>query len=77
MVVRLIAVPGISDSGEGRIARHFQVGRVVVVQGEPLLKVLGQFALGVEGGQPRGASLLPGAGVPVVVGIEQLHGLAG
>ena len=78
MAVGFAAVfPFTAGSGERRIARPFQVGRVVVVQGEAFPEVLGQFALGVEGGQARGAGLLPGAGVPVVVDVEQVHGLAG
>ena len=77
MVVGLAAtLIDFSGDGKGRVLRPFQVGRVVVVQGETLPEVLGQFALGVEGGQARGAGLLPGAGVPVIVDVEQLHGLA-
>ena len=45
---------------------------MVVFQGKPLLEVLGQFPLGMKRGQIRGAGLLPGAGMPLVVGIEQV-----
>ena len=48
--------------GEGRVALALQVGGMVVVQGEPLPVVLGQFPLGVKGGQPCGPRLLPGLG---------------
>ena len=71
------AVPCLFACGEGRVARPFQVGRVVVVQGEPLPVVLGQFPLGVEAGQAGGAGLLPGAGVLVVIHVQKVHGLAG
>ena len=59
------AVPfGVScfTGGEGRTGVILQVGRMVVVQGEPLPVVLGQFPLRVEGGQPCGPGLLPGRG---------------
>ena len=62
---------------KGESSGPLQVGRVVVVQGEPLLEVLGQLPFRMKGGQARGAGLLPGAGVPVVGGVEQVHGLAG
>ena len=51
--------------------------RVVVVQGEAFGEVRRQFPLRVELGQPGGAGLLPGAGVPVVSYVECVHGLAG
>ena len=63
--------------GEWGIAVALQVGGMVVVQGEPLLVVLGQFPLGVEGGQPCGPGLLPRSGVLVVGDVEQVHGQAG
>ena len=50
---------------------------MVVVQDEPFPVVLGQFALRVEGGQPRGSGFLPGRGVLVVGDVEQVHGPAG
>ena len=63
--------------GEGGISRVFQVNGMVVVQGEPFPEIGRQFTLRVEGGQAGGAGLLPGAGVLVVVDVEQVHGLAG
>ena len=67
--------------GEGGIALDFQinhkVGRMVVVQGEPLTVRLGQFPLRVKCGQPGGPGLLPGCGMPVVGDVEQVHGPAG
>ena len=48
--------------GERRVTLVLQVDRVVVVQGKPLVVVLGQLPLGVEGGQPCGPGLLPGCG---------------
>ena len=43
-----------TGQGEGRVALALQVDGMVVVQGEPLAVVLGQFALGVERGQACG-----------------------
>ena len=65
------------SGGEWRFARVFQVGRVVVVQGEPLPEVVGHLALWVKGGQAGGAGLLPGAGMLVVGDVERFHSLAG
>ena len=64
-------------TGEGGAGLALQVNRMVVVQGEPLPVVLGQFALGVKGGPPGGSCLLPGRGVLVVGDVEQVHGPAG
>ena len=50
---------------------------MVVVHGEPLPVVLGQFPLGVESRQPSGPGLLPGRGMLVVGHVEQVHGPAG
>ena len=50
-------------SGEGGSALALQVRRMVVVQGEAILEVRQQLALGVELGQPLGAGLLPGTGM--------------
>ena len=50
---------------------------MVVVQREALPVFLGELALRVEGGEADGAGLLPGAGVLVVGGVEQVHRLAG
>ena len=72
-----VRVIRISGGGEGGVALALQVGRMVMVQGEPLPVVLGQFALGVEGGQPRGSCFLPGGGMLVVGDVEQVHGPAG
>ena len=63
--------------GEGRVALALQVDRMVVVQGEPLPVILGQFALRVEGGQPCGPGLLPGRGMLVAGDVEQVHRLSG
>ena len=63
--------------GEGRVALALQVGRMIVVQGEPFPVVLGQFPLRVEGGQPGGPCLLPGPGMLVAGDVEQVHGPAG
>ena len=63
--------------GEGRVALVLQVGGMVVVQGEPVPVVLGQFPLGVEGGQPCGSCLFSGRGVLVVGDVEQVNGPAG
>ena len=78
MVIAVVAtLHSIPASGEGRIVRPFQVGRMVVVQGEALPEVSWQLALRVKGGQARGAGLFPGAGVLVVGDVQQVHGLAG
>ena len=50
---------------------------MVVVQGEAFPVFRWKFPLGMELGQPGGAGLLPGAGVPVVGDVEGVHGLAG
>ena len=63
--------------GKRRTALALKVGGMVVVQGEPLPVVLGQFALRVEGGPSGGPSLLPGRRVLVVGDVEQVHGPAG
>ena len=63
--------------GEGRVALVLQVGRVVVVQGEPLPVVLRQFPLGVESGLPCGPCFFPGRRMLVVGDVEQVHGPAG
>ena len=68
---------GLITGNEGGVALALQVDGMVVVQGKPLLKIPGQFALRVKLGQPFGAGLLPGAGVLVVVGVQQVHRLAG
>ena len=64
-------------SGEGGTVLILQVRRVVVVQGEALPVFRRQLALRVEPGQGGGPGLLPGAGVPVAGGVEQVHGLPG
>ena len=64
-------------AGEGGAVLALQVGGMVVVQGEPLPVVLGQFPIGVEGGQACGAGLLPGGGVLVAGDVEQVHGPSG
>ena len=65
----------------GRIERGtllvLQVGRMVVVENKLFLEVLGQFTLRVKGRQAGGAGLLPGRGVLVVGGVEQVRGPAG
>ena len=66
-----------TTGGERRVTLVLQVDRVVVVQGKPLVVVLGQLPLGVEGGQPCGPGLLPGCGVLVVGYVEQVNGPAG
>ena len=66
-----------TGQGEGRVALALQVDRMVVVQGEPLPVALGQFPLGVEGGQPCGPGLLPGLRVLVAGDVEQVHGPSG
>ena len=70
-------VPCRLSGREGGTVLVLQVGRVVVVQGESLPEVRRQLPLGVEPGQPLGADLLPGAGVPVAGGVERLHRFAG
>ena len=62
---------------EGGAALVLRVDGMVVVQGEPLPVVLGQFPIGVEGGQACGAGLLPGGGVLVAGDVEQVHGPSG
>ena len=63
--------------GEGGVALVLQVDGMVVVQGEPLPVVLGQFPLGVEGGQACGSCLLPGSRMLVVGDVERFHGPSG
>ena len=63
--------------GEGGVALALQVDRMVVVQGEPVPVVLGQFPLGMEGGQSCGSRFLPGRRMLVVGDVEQVHGPAG
>ena len=60
----------------GRPSLVFQMGRMVVVQGETFLEVLGKFALRVKGRQPCGPGLLPGAGMVVVGDVQRIYGLA-
>ena len=62
---------------EGRVALILQVDEMLVVQGEPLPVVLGQFPLGVERGLACGPGLLPGCRMLVVGNVEQVHGPAG
>ncbi len=69
-------IVGLISGDEGRAFLALLVDRMVVVQGEPFLEVGGQFPFGMEGGQSAGAGLLPGAGVPVVGGVQQVHRLA-
>ena len=54
-----------------------QVGRVVVVQGEPLPVVLGQFPFWMKSSLACGPGLLPGRGMLMVGGVEQVNRLAG
>ena len=73
-----VAVAGLiiyrSRGGEGGAVLVVQVHGVVVVQGEALPEVRGQFAFLVKGGSP---GQLPGGRMPVGGGVEQVHGLAG
>ena len=43
-----VSISRIAGGGEGGVALVLQVDRMIVVQGEPLPVVLGQFPIGVE-----------------------------
>ena len=73
----LAGIVALFTGDKGRTGPVFQVYRVVVVQGETLPVVLGQFPLRVELGLSFGPGFLPGAGVLVACVVEQVHRLAG